>query len=267
MEEVQKTIQKLEEVLIPNGFYRAGDTFIKIQEKDIFCCIRFRENDVAHSFFDPMTYTLSNALELGLESLYSELPFDESDFDGYKPKYFVVNLIGESYPRKYLYRESYQDAEGRIIPKIYDYTVEEQLQILSEKGLPFIHDITSQEQLLRTMIKLEMVIRGFEDLLGLNKIAPLLYMRKYEEAGWIARNVLLHWGMPSTEWSNPEESIFTYKMKQFSIMKEQDRQTFNKLCQYIKLADNKNQEECQVYLQRNYEKNLKRIKNISNGRI
>ena len=204
--------EALSEVLLPEGFYKKGSAFVKILEHDTLCVVRFddtrRESEYGGHHF---------ALDIGLESLYSELDYRFSLIkDWFLADYMIVNLIGEksSMPIRRL--------ENSSTSVFYEYSMEEQICILKDKGLPLINSIHSQKELLDALHYLQKLRFG-HTLDNESVYALYLYLEEYEKAKNIVLDLWNFWKLPEESWDSLE------LLKKYAYLDIDNKDSMNEL--------------------------------------
>ncbi|MBO6092086.1 MAG: hypothetical protein J6P40_00445 [Oscillospiraceae bacterium] len=177
-------IQEISNVLTPIGFKKRGNSFFASQGDGILLTVQAeKERNVSypgHPFY---------ILGFSLMSMYSELLPQYFTGWGSIARYTMVNLIGEKAP--FGQRETGYNENGLIHVEQWEYSIEEQIEILRKTGIDFLLGIQDQYTLIAAMIDLETAVYGEADLLDIFKYAPFLYTGRYSEAEEIISRLLL----------------------------------------------------------------------------
>ncbi len=243
MTDIKVYSANLAEILKPEGFIRKGNAFFLIKG-DVFIVIKIereRTSIPGHPHY---------RIDLGLFSMLSEYLPQHFTERGCIPRYEIVNLVGERMSMGLRRTNNYTERGYRIyIP--YEITTEEQISILSEKGLPFIRSINSQEELFNAICQLDEVHSGRYYGLDMHKYAPLLAMGRNKDAEDIIRKLLqLVLNKIPEEDRNDISSVMKH------IKEDWRKESTRKLYNEIELAENNDAERIRGYLNDNYRNNI-----------
>ena len=222
------------------GFIRRGGAFFRIQGDGVLQVIKFEYERVMEEY----------DLSVGLFSLYGELLQQWFTSGGCIPRYSVVNFINERNP---IISESRNDVvyERMISP-------EEQIEILIDKGVPWLDEIKTQRQLAEGICWFDKQdgkeVLWNDDL----KIAPFLASEQKNKAirvisAILQQHVPVIYKLPPgrNEWPELEwqdEDIHRYE----KLFPGKDEKFLN-LYRLIKRED---EEEIREYLMKNYNRNM-----------
>ena len=216
------------------GFTRKGKAFFRVQGDGILQVIKFEYERVMDDY----------DLSIGLFSLYGELLKRWFTSSGCIPRYSIVNLINERTPV----------ISKEINGMVYDYVIspKKQIEILIEKGIPWLNEMQTQEDLIEGIWRFD---DGWNDSL---KIAPFLMTNQEKKAIRVISSILQQhlpviyqispgreeW--PEFEWE--EEHIQRYE----NLFPGKDKEFLN----LHRMINRNDEREIRAYLMKNYEQNM-----------
>jgi hypothetical protein len=166
-----------------------------------------------------------------------------------------VQIVGERSTTKLV--ESGRYVDGMAVLETLEFTPDDQLSVLKEKGVEFINRITDQEQLLHAIYDLDLVeFSGKIYELDMQKYAPLLHVGRNIEAAAIIHKLLSLHGVPNDEHNNLSAII---KCARNEFEKNEAVVLHRKLI----LAEEGNRNDIEAYLKENYDQNIRWCKKIS----
>ena len=225
------TFQRFTQVCVDHGFTRRGKAFFRVLGDGVLQVLKFE--------YQP-GFPGSHYLSMGLFSLYGELMKQWFTSGGCIPRYDIVQLIG-------LHSTTIlHEKVGFVTFK--EISPEQQLDILIEKGFPWLDQIATQEQLAEAIC--EMDKRWNDDL----KYAPYLAIGDFGAAAKVIRAILAQHKSAiesNLKWMQGEQAK-NYQ----NYLDVEDIQFQRKL----ELAEREDWNEIRKYLDANYVRNVKYAK-------
>lgn len=233
--------EQLTKDLAPYGFKRRGEAFFRIIGDGVLQVIKFEYERVMEEF----------DLSVGLFSLYGELLPQWFTSSGCIPQYSVVNFINQRDP-VYMW-----ERDGIT----YSWTIssEKQMRILMHRGIPWLNEIQTQEQLAEGICWFDK--QDGKDILWNDslKIAPFLVSGQKKKAARVV-SAILKQHISCAPKEHPAEKIFWSDY----VWDEDMINTYCKLfpdkdeefLSLHRMINRNDEEEIRAYLMENYNQNM-----------
>lgn len=225
-------ILALSELCHAHSFAHRGRTYFRIIGDGVLQVIKFEYERCFEHY----------SLDLGLISMYSECEQEDFTASSCIPRYCVSVFINQS-----------TAVSSKINNGIYSYQVmspQDQIEILSEKGFPWLDTINSSNMLLDALCMLD---KGSEKTVRWNdsrKIAPYLLSNRYECADHVIASILRQHLGPNVwkelPWTSQDFDLYACRYPQ----KDQKYLTIHNWIEQNDTAS------IQDYLAQNYAKNM-----------
>lgn len=244
-------------------FTRRGKAFFRVIGDGVLQVIK-AEYEIHGSFYE---------LSIGLDSMYSPLQAQWLTSSGCIPIYNVSNLIGKNSAFS-----SYQANNSFYIFNIA--SMEEQAQLLWEKGIPWLDGILTQQQLADAMCQIESGVHSIR-WNDTRKIEPFLACKDYAHAEYVIFRILHQHqsttggGWMELPWTEETRAAFQKKFaieendpifrcfrpwseEEYTLFRTQYAREKNRDSHFLQLHDwirDRDEAAIKDYLQGNYEAN------------
>ncbi|MBQ8830565.1 MAG: hypothetical protein IJ017_03085 [Oscillospiraceae bacterium] len=225
-------LSPLKQELLSVGFVRKGNAMFRVYGDGVLQILKFeRWRDG----------TLE--LQVGLQSMYSEMLPQWFTSSGCIPRYHLVNIIGK---RGITYMHLHRD--------FHEQFVDEQLQILQSDGIPWLNSIATQYQLIEGICYLETSWGGKMRWNDAHKIAPYLYSGDYSSAEQVLTAIL------DQHESARKANKTLFSPEKYAIYLETRKKWDEPLISLLDTIRSKDETAIQNYLSRNYAQNVQYAK-------
>ena len=234
--------QAIADILLPHSFKKRGKAFFRVHGDGILQVVKVEKERTVRG---PL-------LRLGFHSLYSEWNPLWVTSRGCIPGYEIANLIGKRFSlreRDPSLPEGWMDM--RMLEAI---PLTEQIEILAEHGIPMLNIMTTQQQMLDTMLALETAKSGSVHWNDEKKIAPALACGNRKIAETAIQAILdqhEHARASHEKHSSPED---------YQAWLEREQRFYAPLYDFFRLARSGDTAAIHAYLSTNYEANRKMAK-------
>ena len=180
---------------------------------------------------------------IGLQSLYSEMLPQWFTELGCIPRYPVVSFAGERSTTRMIRLNDHAIT-------MEEASFAEQIDVLITKAVPQLDQLSSQEDLLNTLFQLETVYGGviWNDM---QKFAPCLCVRDYGSAAKVIQSIIDQHNEAREAMRRVRSQHKPHQDRSVDESEEDDR-----LRSLLAMAETKDMESIDGYLQRNYAKNM-----------
>ena len=222
----ENTFKRFTQACTDRGFTRRGKAFFRVLGDGVLQVLKFE--------YQP-GFPGSHDLCTGLFSLYGELMEQWFTSGGCIPRYEIVKLIG-------LHSTTILHEKDGFVT-FEEITPEQQLDILIEKGFPWLDQITTQKLLVEAICEMD---KHWNDDL---KFAPWMASGDYESAAKVIRAILAQHN------DALESNLRWMQGEQAKCYRERSAEEDALWQQKLDMAERGDPNEIRAYLEKNYSEN------------